>query len=174
MISGLIKILDDMANKQWYWLANIAAGVSFMIVALMYQYNFDYDPCVMCIHIRLWVSLWIIVSIIGLITASIRSLKVISHLSIVSIAIAMVERSYHLLGTERGFVFGDCGFDLGFPSWFAIDEWLPSVYRIETSCGYTPELIFGITMAEFLMVFSVGFLLLSAFVSLVYFIKPTR
>ena len=84
----------------------------------------------------------------------------------------MVERSYQLLGTERGFVFGDCGFELGLPSWLAIDVWIPSIYRIETSCGYTPELIFGITMAEFLMVFSVGFLLLSFCVSLVYLIRP--
>ena len=174
MISKLIEHLNAMANKQWYWIANISAGLSFMIVALLYQYNFEYDPCVMCIQIRLWVSLWIIVSIIGLIMPPIRPLKTILHLSIVSIAVAMVERSYQLLGTERGFVFGDCGFELGLPSWFAIDEWMPSIYRIETSCGYTPELIFGISMAEFLMVFSVAFLLLSLCVSLVYLIRPNR
>ena len=67
-----------------------------------------------------------------------------------------------------GFVFSDCGFDLGLPAWLAIEEWLPWLFRVEASCGYTPELIFGITMAEALMVLSVLLLLVSFCVFLVY------
>ena len=85
----------------------------------------------------------------------------IMHISVVLVALGLTERSYQLLGTERGFVFGDCGFELGLPAWFAIDQWLPSVYYVQTSCGYTPEIIFGITMAESLMLFSVALLLVS-------------
>jgi len=85
----------------------------------------------------------------------------VAHLSLVFIAVGLTERSYQLLGTERGFVFGDCGFDLGLPAWFAVEEWIPWLYRVETSCGYTPEIILGITIAEALMVMSVLFLLVS-------------
>ena len=73
----------------------------------------------------------------------------------------MVERSYLLLGTERGFIFSDCGFSLGLPEWFAIEDWLPGLYRIETSCSYTPEIAFNITMAEALITISSLLLLLS-------------
>jgi len=66
-----------------------------------------------------------------------------------------------LLGTERGFVFADCGFSAGMPAWFAIEEWLPWIYAVETSCGYTPEIIFGVTMAEALMLMSVLLLIVS-------------
>ena len=96
------------------------------------------------------------------------------HLLIVLIAVGLVDRSYQLLGTERGFVFGDCGFDLGLPVWFAIDQWLPSVFYVQTACGYTPELIFGITMAEALMVFSVVLLLVSICFSLASFLKRSE
>ena len=171
MLTTIVKQLDVIAHSQRYWLSSIAAGLSFLVLALVYQYTFEYDPCVMCIQIRLWVTLWILVSIIGLITLRYDILNKIAHLAVVLVAIGLVERSYQLLGTERGFVFGDCGFDLGLPAWFAIDEWLPSVFRIETSCGYTPELLFGITMAEALMLFSVALLLLSFCISLVSFLR---
>jgi disulfide bond formation protein DsbB len=119
----------------------------------------------------MWISLLIIVSFAGLVTRQKRVMNSIVHLLMVLIALALVERSYQLLGTERGFVFGDCGFELGLPAWFTIDEWLPSLYRVETACGYTPELVFGITMAEALMVFSVCFLLVSVCLTLVSFVR---
>ena len=90
---------------------------------------------------------------------------------VVMTAAGLMERSYQLLGTERGFVFGDCGFDLGLPGWFAIGEWLPWLYRVETSCGYTPELVLGITMAEALMLFSTCLLIISLGVWLVSFVR---
>lgn len=174
MFVKLIKQLEVLAHSHWYWLMYIAGGFSFLAVALIFQYHFDYDPCVLCIQTRLLVTLWIMVSIIGLLVLRKNIFSAMTHISMVLIAIVFTERSYQLLGTERGFVFGDCGFDLGLPTWFAIEEWLPSVFRIETSCGYTPNLIFNITMAEALAVFSVGFVLLSISVALVFFIKPKR
>ena len=86
-------------------------------------------------------------------------MNAVANLFIVFIAVGITERSYQLLGTERGFIFSDCGFDLGLPAWFPIEEWLPWLYRVETLCGYTPEIAFGITMAEMLTVMS-GLLLL--------------
>ncbi|MDH5485720.1 MAG: disulfide bond formation protein B, partial [Gammaproteobacteria bacterium] len=70
------------------------------------------------------------------------------------------------------FIFGDCGFDTGLPAWFAVDQWLPWMFRVETSCGYTPELMFGITMAEALLVFSGVLLLLSLAVAWVSLARP--
>ena len=48
------------------------------------------------------------------------------------------------------------------PSWFAIDVWFPQLFKVQTSCGYTPELLFGITMAEALIVSSALLLVLAA------------
>ena len=59
---------------------------------------------------------------------------------------------------ERGWVFGDCTMDLGMPSWLswlALDKWLPWLFEVQTTCGYTPLIAFNITMAETLLVFSV-------------------
>ena len=95
----------------------------------------------------------------------------IAHVLTAVIAASLLERSYQLLGTERGFVFRDCGFDLGLPAWLALDSWFPALFRVEATCGYTPELVFGITMAEALIVFSVAFLLLSLTLTIMSFVK---
>ena len=169
-----LNSLRTLISDPKYWLLCIVGGVAALLVALLYQYVFDEWPCVLCIHIRLWITLLVIVSIAGLLLRKYKILNLFAHFSLVLIAIGLTERSYMLLGTERGFVFGDCGFDVGLPAWFAIEAWIPWMYRVESSCGYTPELIFGITMAEALMVMSVGLLVLSVAVLTVGLIEVQK
>jgi disulfide bond formation protein DsbB len=45
--------------------------------------------------------------------------------------------------------------DSGLPGWFALDVWFPKLFKVWEPCGYTPELLFGVTMAEGLVLFSV-------------------
>ncbi len=159
---NIVNYLKNLSGSRWYWLMYIAGGLALLTAALYFQFFRDELPCLMCIQVRLLISLLVIVALAGLLLRNNRVMSVITHLSTVFVFAALTERSYMLLGTERGFVFADCGFKLGLPSWFAVENWLPWLYRVETSCGYTPEVIFGITMAEALMVLSVLFLLLSA------------
>ncbi|VAW53920.1 hypothetical protein MNBD_GAMMA06-1549 [hydrothermal vent metagenome] len=172
-----IEYLRKISHNPWYWRSYILGGLALLITALVFQHILDELPCVVCIQIRLLITLLILVAIIGSLSCNasrkVGAISVFSHLSTIAIAAVLTERSYLLLGTERGFIFAACGFDLGLPAWFAIEKWLPWFYRIETSCGYTPELIFGITMAEALMVMSVFLLLISVTVFLA-FIVPAK
>ena len=174
MITKLINQMESLSHSRWYWGLALFTGITLLSVALFYQHVLDYRPCLLCIQVRLWVSLFVFASLAGLLIHHHRQMNSAVHLLIVLIAVGLVDRSYQLLGTERGFVFGDCGFDLGLPVWFAIDQWLPSVFYVQTACGYTPELIFGITMAEALMVFSVVLLLVSISLSWASFLKRSE
>jgi len=171
MTHSLIDSLNKISLSRWYWWLLIAGGTSALAIALSYQHLLDEPPCVLCIHVRLWITLLVMVSVIGLLNRNKRRLNSILHLAIVPIAAALTERSYQLLGTERGFVYGECNFDLGLPGWFPIEEWLPWAYRVETSCGYTPKLLFNITMAEALIVMSAGLLIVSLVIALASFRK---
>ena len=151
----IIKTAQKWSQSYWYWLTYIVGGLVLLAVALFFQYGLEEQPCVVCIQIRLWISLLVIVAIIGLLLREKPWFNVASQLSVLLVAAGLVERSYLLLGTERGFIFADCGFNAGLPAWFAIEQWLPWLYQVEASCGYTPEIIFGITMAESLMLISV-------------------
>lgn len=173
----LIKIfhqLKEASHHRGYWLLCILVGASLLGAALFYQHVLGERPCLLCIQIRLWISLLVIASFVGLLVQKNNVMNTMAHVAVVLIAIGLVERCYQLLGTERGFVFGDCGFELGLPGWLPLDVWLPSVYYVETSCGYTPEIAFGITMAEALMLFSVCLLLVSAGLALASVFKSRR
>lgn len=171
MFKNIIGQLEIISHSRGYWLVYIIGSLALLAAALYFQFVRELPPCLLCIQARLLLSLLIVVSIVGLLSRNNRVVNVIAHLSVILVAVALIERSYQLLGTERGFVFSDCGFNLGLPAWFAVDEWLPWLYRVETTCGYTPEIIFSITMAEALMLMSVVMLLFSVLVALVSFIK---
>jgi disulfide bond formation protein DsbB len=153
----MLDRLAKIGKGSLYWLALALIGLSFEAVALFYQYVLEEMPCVLCIQVRLWVMALIMVALLVLLLRRLRFIPVAGHLLTVVIAAGLLERSYQLLGTERGFVFGECGFDLGLPGWFTPDVWFPALFEVQTTCGYTPELLFGITMAEALIVVSAVF-----------------
>ena len=162
MNNGVLGRLAKISNSAIYWVLLVVIGLCFESVALYYQYVLELQPCVLCIQVRIWVMALIIVSLAALWMRRNAFTNLLAHMLTVVIAIGLLERSYQLLGTERGFTFSDCGLDLGMPSWFALDTWFPAMFKVQTSCGYTPELLFGITMAEALIVSSAFFLLWSA------------
>lgn len=169
----MLNKLQSIAHSRWYWLVLVAVGLSFIFVALYYQYELEQAPCVLCIQVRILMLCLTIVAFNALILNN-RWAGRIAHILTTVIAASLLERSYQLLGTERGFVFGDCGFDLGLPSWLALDSWFPALFRVEASCGYTPELIFGITMAEALIVFSAVFILISFALTIASFVRQNH
>lgn len=171
----LLKQLTCISQSRWYWQFAITGCLFLLSIALYYQHMLDELPCVVCIQVRLLFSLLFVVAVAGLLTRGNRLIHAFINGAVLIIAVFFSERSYLLLGTERGFIFSDCGFDLGLPTWLAIEQWLPWLYRVETSCGYTPEIIFGITMAEALMAMSVVLVLISCcmFIASLFF-KKTR
>ena len=37
------------------------------------------------------------------------------------------------------------------PDWFAVDRWFPALFEVRNICSYTPDIAFGISMAEALL-----------------------
>ena len=157
----MLSKLEIIGSSAWYWLALVVLGLSMQAVALTYQHVLEYMPCVLCIHVRIWVLGFILLALLALLVRSSRPLLFMVHVLNTVIMIGLLERAWMLLGTERGTVEGSCGMDPGLPGWLALDVWFPKLFRVWEPCGYTPELLFGITMAEALMVFSAVMVLVS-------------
>ena len=152
-------MLDKLARSGGYWVVLLALGLAMEAIALFFQYGLDYGPCVLCIHIRIWVAALILLSLVALLVRKRWSGRLFSHLAGFGIAIGFMERAWQTLAVERGWVEGACNLDSGLPDWFALDRWFPTLFEVWEACGYTPELLFGITMAEGLIVIGVGLLL---------------
>ncbi|MDH5391680.1 MAG: disulfide bond formation protein B [Gammaproteobacteria bacterium] len=167
----MFKKISDISLSKYYWLGLLILAVSLEVSALFYQYVLGYLPCVLCIHVRILVFAIMLVAAFAFAYLKKKYVVFISQLLMVLLSAALFERSYQLLGTERGFVFGDCNMESGLPVWFALDRWIPSVFKVWEACGYTPELLFGITMSEALIVLSAILLLLSSAMLLVLFFR---
>ena len=142
-----------LPSKKLVWLVFIVLSFILESVALIYQYALGYPPCAVCIQVRILLAAFAVIAAVGLWLRTYMSLRVVNLFALLALCGVAIERSWLLLGTERGFIFASCGFDLGLPSWLALDEWLPFLFKVHTTCGYTPDIVFGVTMAEVLLVF---------------------
>jgi disulfide bond formation protein DsbB len=142
--------LNRFFNSQVYWAILFLVGLGFEGTALYFQYGLEYGPCPLCIHTRIGVMAFMLVAMIALLGGSMAWWR-LAHIANLAVFGWLSERAYLLLGTERGFVFLECGVDPGLPTWLPLDKWLPFMFEVKESCGYTPKLWFDVSMAEALM-----------------------
>ena len=173
----LSKLLSFVQSKH-YWVVLLSLGLISEAVALYYQYALDYLPCVLCIHARIWIMGFMLVAVAALVFQRYAYTAIISHVLTTVMMAGGLERSWYMLAIERGTVFGSCSMDSGLPAWFQLDQWFPWMFKVWEACGYTPLLVFKISMAEALTVMF-GLLLLISVAPLVMSIrqlsgKPTN
>lgn len=153
------------SNARMWWVM-IALGLTMEGVALFYQYALGDAPCVVCIHIRLWVAGMILAGILGLLIGRSWWFQVPAWLLMIGVSAGFAERAWHTMAVEKGWRFSTCGFDVGLPEWFAVDRWLPWMFAPTGPCGYTPEIALGFTMAEVLVALA-GFAVLFSLIGVV-------
>ena len=158
-------------NKSW-WLFLIGLALFLELSALYYQYVKDEWPCVLCIHIRIWLLGVLVTAIVALFLHRSRHLNPLLHIGMTVMFAGFTERSYQVLAIERGWTFGDCDMDSGLPDWFALDRWFPAIFEVKTSCGYTPYIFLQISMAEILMVCAVLLVISSTVLTISALLKP--
>lgn len=154
------QLLVWLSQHRFYWAALVLAGLALEAGALYFQYVLDEWPCVLCIHVRIWVVALVLLGILALLFTGSRVAMRWFHGASIIIVLGLLERSWRVLAVERGWVFGDCDMDLGMPAWFALDKWFPWLFEVQTACGYTPIIAFDISVAEVLLVISAALLLL--------------
>ena len=156
------QIIINLSHSRLYWAALALFGIALEAAALYYQYVLDEWPCVLCIQVRIWVMAFVLLSILAFfVSRSAGAMRLFHGVSLL-LMVGLLERSWRVLAVERGWIFGDCEMDLGMPPWFALDKWFPWMFEVQTSCGYTPLILFDITMAEVLLVVAAALLLLCA------------
>lgn len=133
------------------WAAVVLLTLLMQWVALFYQHVLGYYPCLVCVHVRLWVAAMLLIGIVGLLTRNSRPAQIGVWLLLLAATAGFAERCWHTFAVERGWIVGSCEFELGMPAWFAVDQWMPWAFQPGGACGYTPEMLFGVTMAETLL-----------------------
>jgi len=165
-----LNVLGKLINSRTWWLSIAIACVLLEGVALYYQYALDYLPCVLCIHVRMLLAALLLISVIAVIINS-RVVRISCQLLSIGTLLVLVERSWKLLAVERGWLIGDCEMTSGLPEWLALESWFPAIFKIHEPCGYTPYILFEISMAELLLA---GSIIASLFMFLILIAKKVK
>lgn len=141
-------------SSRSYWLSITAASLTMLVIALYYQYALGEEPCQVCIQARLWVFALLLLSMAIATLPENRHLRLAGNLLALTCTVGLGERAWFLYQLENGIGNGSCEFQLGMPDWFAIDQWFPSLFEVRNLCSFTPEMLFGLSMAEGLLLIS--------------------
>lgn len=123
-----------------------------MAVALYYQYAMAWEPCVLCIHIRIYMLGLMVLSLLMVFLARFKFIRLFAYFGQSALAIPLFLSCRELYRIEVGLELAGCMFNAGLPSWFDLEAWLPAVFEVRSACGDSPELLFNITMAEALYI----------------------
>ena len=157
--------LSQFLLSRWYWLALALFGITLLGVALYYQYALGDEPCQVCIHARLWVVAFTLIALIMLVIPQTSLPRVVGNMGVLIAGVGLFERARYLYRLENGIGDGSCQFQLGMPDWFAVDRWMPWLFEVRNLCSFTPEMLFGLSMAETLMGVCAGISLLAAWMT---------
>ena len=161
-----VTTLARFFQSRWYWLTLALSGIALLGVALYYQYALGDEPCQVCIHARLWVVAFTLIALIMLITPQVKLLRVLGNIGVVIAGVGLTERARYLYRLENGIGDGSCQFQLGMPDWFAVDRWIPWLFEVRNLCSFTPEMLFGFSMAETLMGLGAALCLLAGWLAM--------
>lgn len=147
-----MNALNTFNRSPYYWLLMFLTAVSLECVALYYQYVLGDEPCVLCVHIRIWVAGFAVLGLLGALLSQKRfSIPALNGLALI-LAAGLLHKSWQLLSIERLWnLGGGCEMNAGLPAWFNLEQWLPFLFEVRMPCGATPYVVYEISMAEALV-----------------------
>lgn len=130
------------------WLIVFLISTGAILGALYYQYYLDWEPCVLCIQIRVIMAGIMLVSGFMLFLTRFPLMRLLGFTSQAVLAVYLFIKSRALYRIETGLDQAECMFNAGLPDWLNLEAWWPSVFEVRSACGDSPELFMGITMVE--------------------------
>ena len=146
--------VSNVVSSKRYWLLLATVGMAMLGIALYYQYALGEEPCQVCIQARLWVVALLLASVGAACLPNNRRTRLWGNTLALLSAAGLGERAWFLYRLENGQGNGSCEFQLGMPDWFAVDRWFPSLFEVRNLCSFTPDMLFGLSMAEGLLLIS--------------------
>jgi disulfide bond formation protein DsbB len=154
-----VNFIWKLGSKWQSWAALIAVCVGLEAGAVYFQEARMQFPCELCIYTRVWLAAIALVAVPGLLLRKtlwpMRGLLVVE----LGLTIGLGTVVWELLALEHGWAgAGACSMFPNFPSWAPLDEWFPTLFRVQGPCMATPVVALGLTMADGLTGVTLGFL----------------
>lgn len=161
-----LSYLLKLEQHKLVWISIFLLSASSMAIALVYQYAFAWEPCVLCVHIRIIMLGIMLLAFMMIFLSGYRIPRLIAYFLQNVLAVYLFLTCRELYHVEIGLQEAGCMFSAGLPSWFDLEAWLPALFEVRAACGESPEILFGITMAESLYYASAIAMILSFILTL--------
>jgi disulfide bond formation protein DsbB len=145
-------------GERWQsWAALLVLCFGLEAGALYYQHALMYYPCELCIYVRVWLAGIALVALAGLFLRKLLWPMRAMLMAGIALSIGLGQVVWKLLALDYGFAeSGACSLYARFPQWAPLDQWFPTVFQVQATCGETPEVLFGLSMADGLAGVTVG------------------
>lgn len=132
------------------WKSSLLASTGalfFVSLAFFAQHELGYEPCILCIYIRVDFIAIAFLCIAAAFTNN--SMQVIHAGCCICIIATSSIGIYHCLGLLRAesIQTGSCSVFSGFPNWAPLDRWVPDVFEPRAVCGESTWYVMGESMA---------------------------
>ena len=164
--------MHRILTSRGFWLAILVSALGLEAAALYFQYAMGLDPCVLCIYERVAVAGVVLTGLLGLIAPRFRFWRVLCYALWATSATWGMTLAMKHVGIQFGTPDLSCEFFANFPSWFRLDEWVPTIF---TPTGYCDDIqwqLFGLTMPQLMLIVYGGYLVLLLITLIGEFRKP--
>lgn len=163
----MLATIKKISRHRLSWFLLLLSTLALLASGLYFQYGLNLQPCIKCIYVRAAFAGILVAALLGMLAPRQSVLRLLAiALWITSAAIGF----YHALAlvnieqTIAAGGFSSCALFAEFPSWLALDKWLPSVFEVTGSCGAVDWQFAGLSMAYWSMLVLAAFLLTAAVV----------
>lgn len=147
-----MKAFYKFGNSRFFWIAGTIYLLLMESIALYFQYILGLEPCALCVQIRAWIMGAIIVSIVTSLVCSRFLWRWIGLTLTIGLLCGGLYTSWYSWGVEKGEIISSCSLGAGFPDFMPLDDWIPSLFSAQGICGQSPDMWFGLSMNEGLII----------------------
>ena len=147
-----MKQFYEYGQSIYFWLAGIAYLLLMEAIALYYQYALGFYPCALCVQVRAWVVGAMIAATVSVVFRSNLWVRFLGLTQVITFIAGGLHTSRYAWGVENGTVISSCTMGAGFPVFMPLDQWIPFFFGANGPCGQSPDMWFGLSMVETLLV----------------------
>lgn len=167
----MLSLLNLYSRGRLAWLLLFFSTFIFEITALYFQHVLGLAPCTLCIYQRCAIYGIMIGSLIGLIAPRYFIYRVLGILIwLLSAFKGLNLAMYHAHLQFEPNLIDTCPVNVNFPSWFALNEWLPSMFNAYGTCADKIWSFLTIEMSQWMIIIFACYLIvgLSVLVSQIF------
>lgn len=148
-----MKALQFFTHSRFAWFLLFLSAFSLEGAALYFQYGLGYEPCVMCIYIRVAVLGIMLAGMIGMLMPKWWIFRFVGMSLWIVSAVWGTKLSFELntMQVEPN-PFATCSFFPDFPKSLPLDKWLPQVFEPTGMCGDATWQFMSVSMVQWMII----------------------